>query len=223
MAGIREAFGKAESRVRFGTMWGFDSFEGLPPESKGIGQRVYGRAAALHGLAAGAFSTGDALKETDPERVYERLRSKIQYPRVGFVRGFYSESLTNELFQIMPFQKAFLVDVDVDLYTSTIEALDWMFAHGLIVPGTWIRYDDWFGTVEYEGGESKAHVEMMEKWHVQCKRQHPQLYLVVGVGDSGFVGEPYPVSARNPSPKLLKEEGGELAPHIGSAAATFAT
>ena len=37
---------------------------------------------------------------------------------------------------------ALLIDVDVDLYISCMQCMDWMFANGLIVPGTVVYYDD---------------------------------------------------------------------------------
>ena len=57
------------------------------------------------------------------------------------------------------------------------QALDWMFAKRLIVPGTFVRYDDWprFNATHgpYKGtnffGQARAHYELSEKWDVRWK------------------------------------------------------
>jgi len=64
---------------------------------------------------------------------------------------------------------AFWVDIDVDLYISTIQILDFMFQNKLIVPETLVSFDDWAGTEEYKGGESLAWKEMCEKYSVSVK------------------------------------------------------
>ena len=51
---------------------------------------------------------------------------------------------------------AFWVDLDVDLYISTVQVLDFMFKNHLIVPTTLVSFDDWGATKEFEGGESLA-------------------------------------------------------------------
>ena len=43
----------------------------------------------------------------------------------------------------MGMRPAFLVDIDCDLYTSTSQALRWMLDSGLLVPGSFIYYDDY--------------------------------------------------------------------------------
>ena len=62
---------------------------------------------------------------------------------------------------------ALLVDVDVDLYISALQTLDWMFAQGLIVVGTVVYYDDVSVIKAAQGGELRAHEEMTAKYRVE--------------------------------------------------------
>ena len=61
------------------------------------------------------------------------------------------------------------IDIDSDLYTSTKQALTWMFRNQLVVPGTLVGYDDWVATPPplYSKGESRAHAEIAQEFGVQ--------------------------------------------------------
>ena len=61
---------------------------------------------------------------------------------------------------------AFFIDVNCDLYISTIQALNWVFKHNLAKKGTLILYDDWQNT-PFGEGESLAHMQIAEKYMVQ--------------------------------------------------------
>ena len=54
---------------------------------------------------------------------------------------------------------ALLVDVDVDLHSSTMQCMSWLLAHRLLVPGSFVRYDDWRASWQ-QYGEGKAHREL---------------------------------------------------------------
>ena len=72
---------------------------------------------------------------------------------------------------------AFLLDIDCDLYSSTRHALEFMLAAGLLVPGTFVYYDDMsekqligitrFGDAALE--EGLAHMEISKKWGLQWR------------------------------------------------------
>ena len=49
-------------------------------------------------------------------------RTNISFEKIKIIKGFYSESLTKELLRKLP--KAGIVHIDVDLYSSTKEVLD---------------------------------------------------------------------------------------------------
>ena len=140
-------------RIRgFGHLWGFDSFSGLPSETAGVSvEGVHWR--------PGAFSSADALGEWDEARLLEQLTSRIRYGNLTFVPGYYNVSLTDELARTHAFQPALLVDVDVDLHSSTMQCMSWLLAHRLLVPGSFVRYDDWRASWQ-QYGEGKAHREL---------------------------------------------------------------
>ena len=84
-----------------------------------------------------------------------------------------SESLTPSLVQQRGMRPALYVDMDVDIYISAYQALDWLCAHRLIRRGTILGYDDWlWGVVVDHGkaggealvnGEARAHEEVISK------------------------------------------------------------
>jgi hypothetical protein len=96
---------------------------------------------------------------------------------------------------------ALVVHIDCDLYTSTIEALEFMYSNNLIQAGTMIIYDDWGGTKSWQqahSGESRAHKEMTIKYSVSyhhcyqfgishpdnnCPENIQRAYIVSSVGD----------------------------------------
>ena len=73
--------------------------------------------------------------------------------------------------------------MDCDLYISSIQAMEWLFANKLVAPGTVFGYDDWYSKpclqfkastevrrvsseIEQFGGEARAHVEIARKYKV---------------------------------------------------------
>ena len=78
----------------------------------------------------------------------------------NLIKGFYSESLTEELKASMP--KVGVVHIDVDLYSSTVCVLH--FLKSLLVKGSVLVFDDWYA---FPGGsfmgERKALNEFLEE------------------------------------------------------------
>jgi hypothetical protein len=145
------------------TMWGFDSFQGIPSlnDDNDVRQKDF---------EAGAYKAAITP---------ESLRRQIAEPeRVSFIVGFYNESLTPSLKSKKHMKPAKYIDVDADLYSSSYQALDWMFSNGLVQPGTLIGYDDWWVNPCSKGGESltpldtgegRAHLELAEKYSVRFR------------------------------------------------------
>ena len=83
------------------------------------------------------------------------MRFKINRSRAegntSFVRGFFNQTLRPTLARERRMRPALYVDVDTDLYVSTMQALDWLFCSGLMHAGsrngTVVRDDDWRGPV----------------------------------------------------------------------------
>ena len=103
----------------------FDSFEGLPKtevETDGIFQE-------------GEFST--SVKEF---KKIIKNRTGLQLDDENIIKGYYSDTLTDALQLKLP--KAGIVHIDVDLYSSTVEVLE--FIKPLLAEGSIIIFDDWY-------------------------------------------------------------------------------
>ena len=97
-------------------MWGFDSFKGLPDETDAIKNYDFRR---------GAYAATANVAS---------LVNQLGGPRfVDFVIGFYSDSLTGSLRANKGMLPAMYIDIDTDLYISSIQALDWLFKNGLAI------------------------------------------------------------------------------------------
>ena len=118
-------------KVVHGPMWGFDSFEGLPAEAAGV---------ELEGneWKPGGFSAADQFGVYTFGEVRRKIEEHLgeHAPKCKWVKGYFSDSLTPELRRSRGMQPALLIDVDVDLYISAVQCLDWCLAHGIIAPVT---------------------------------------------------------------------------------------
>jgi hypothetical protein len=124
--------------------YAFDSFRGLPStkaEEDGIFQ-------------AGSFATS----RSDFLRIV-KSQSGVRLEDDHVIEGFYAHSLTSQLQSRMP--KAGAVHIDVDLYSSTVEVLE--FIKPLIVVGTVLLFDDWYCFApDARRGEMRAVKEFRE-------------------------------------------------------------
>lgn len=159
-----------ELAVQYGTHWGFDSFVGLPPEASG-------HKLLTRNWQEGAYSAADAMRTWKWQNMEQRLKKHINRSaaegRVEFLRGFFNETLTPTLAAEKRMQPALYVDMDGDLYVSSIQALEWLFCSGLIAAGarngTVVRYDDWGGPTKRNQliAERRAHLEITNTHRVR--------------------------------------------------------
>lgn len=177
VASMRAAF--QEYGLPQPAVWGFDSFQGIPEEAGGVSRPVGWTRGTYDSSMDGFQCTrtqagGLSCVETDKSRrltfaeQVEKMDVEHGFDRraVNFVQGFYNESLNLEMLENLDLKPALFVDIDCDLYISTFQALDWMFASGLIQVGTLIGYDDWCLTNLGSAGESLAHNEIAKKYKV---------------------------------------------------------
>ena len=164
----------------FGHLYGFDSFMGLPNETRG--EKLEGP----H-WKPGGFSAADAMGEWRLADLTDKLRTRIRYPNTTLVAGFYSDVLTSTLRSTHPFQPALLVDIDVDLHSSALECLTWLIEEKLLVAGTVVRYDDW-RNINQRGGEARAHREVTKRYGITWRnlgkngQRNSREWQVVSIG-----------------------------------------
>jgi hypothetical protein len=157
-----------------GGVWGFDSFVGLQSGAKTDGDHS--------DWADGAFSAADALGVESMAALKRKIllviteqdtsslaRSDWFGQKVGFVAGFYNESLHPGLARKRKMRPALYVDIDVDQYLPSLQALDWLLSEGLVRPGTYVGYDDIGSTDKWTAGESRAHLEVARKHSVRFR------------------------------------------------------
>jgi O-methyltransferase len=153
-------------------LFGFDSFEGFPPNE----------------------TTSFHFKEGQMSGDYDRL---LKYfppfelnTQVHLIKGYFNNTLTQGLKDEKNLTRAAIINIDCDLFDSTLEALT--FSDPLIQPGTLLIFDDWFcykGNPEY--GEQGAFNLWMKqnsrsfKW-VEFFRYgvHGKILLCVGIDEN---------------------------------------
>ena len=131
--------------VRDPEFYAFDSFEGLP-ETKTEED--------------GYFQAGTFCSSREDFICIVKKKSGLLLDDKYIVQGYYCDSLTPELQARMP--KAGVVHIDVDLYSSTVEVLE--FIKPLLVAGSLLIFDDWYcfpgGSLM---GERRALTEFLDK------------------------------------------------------------
>jgi hypothetical protein len=135
-----------------------DSFEGLPESS-------------------GYYNTGDFKGSYD--EVYGNVSKYGKIETVQFIQGFFADSLKGFHEDLM------LICLDVDLYTSVMDALDYAFPR--LLPGGVIFSDGLGAQTDFEGerlkangGEAAGIVDYLEKHKISHKAKH--------VGYKSYIG-----------------------------------
>jgi hypothetical protein len=134
------------------TFFGFDSFMGLPKENLDENNPHY--------WPEGAFSHGSSK---------DNIANML--PFVNIKDGWFENTLNEKTLKEVGKNPVGLFHIDCDIYTSTIQILEWVAQNNLLVDGALIVYDDWGGHYdknvgEFECGEGKAHKEISEKYNL---------------------------------------------------------
>jgi O-methyltransferase len=128
------------------TYVGFDSFEGLPEISKIDEQAIWEKG---------------KLAYAEQKFIDTAIAHGIPKNRLVTIPGFYDKSLTASLAQELLPQKAAVIYVDCDLYTSTVSVLNWI--PNFLQIGTVIVFDDWnCFCADPDRGERRAWREFLE-------------------------------------------------------------
>lgn len=149
-----------QNRLKFNKLYSFDSFIGLPSEKEGL--------PIEHSWKEGGYSVKAEWGLSSPEEGQELIERFLSQNNVEatLIPGFFNKTLNVETVSKYGFKPACFVNMDCDLYSSCKEALEFLSKFNLIVPGTVIYYDDWFGVEEYKGGESLAHLEWVKDFNI---------------------------------------------------------
>jgi len=167
-----------------GQLWGFDSFVGLPDIDQRTTdreeQQILRKRGAYKEVAPGALN---ALKRFQDEvfsgvqsvgALQRKLRELIGHApeKTHFIAGFFNESLPSLPHATrLRMRPAFLVDFDGDYYSSTIGPWEFLLANCLVVPGTFVYYDDLQQCGIGSGcGEGRAHAEVTAKYGIVWER-----------------------------------------------------
>jgi hypothetical protein len=127
---------------------GFDSFQGLPESAASEDRGVW---------LPGDFSVGVA---TTRQFLVDR---GVDMRRVELVEGWFDDTATPERAEALGIEKASVVMIDCDLYSSAKTALE--FCAPLLADEAVIFFDDWAsgGLDERRMGERRAFEEFLEE------------------------------------------------------------
>jgi Macrocin-O-methyltransferase (TylF) len=122
------------------TIFGLDSFEGLPEPSEND--------------PGGYWKKGDYADSLERVREYTSADSREQ---IKLVKGWFSDSLATT--QMQAVKSVAYARVDGDLYSSAVDCLNWLT--GRISDGAVLYFDEW--TFDMETGETRAFVEWVQR------------------------------------------------------------
>ncbi|MCH9611370.1 MAG: hypothetical protein S4CHLAM81_08660 [Chlamydiales bacterium] len=150
----------------------FDSFEGFP-EEEGFDQSSYES-------KNGAWKPKGMNVPLNMDLYIEKKLSKLLKDRLHVCKGFFSDTLPDYKFK----NKARLVHMDCDLYSSSQYVLNHLFSNDIVQDGTIFIFDDWMTSRGNPNlGQKKATAEILEAYpHFTLEP-----YFNYGIGASVFV------------------------------------
>lgn len=144
----------------FQKVYGFDSFEGLPKEKDDVWCNPDWQPGVFNVVKEFGLNT----QEEAMEKLFEKW--KPYHHHVHLLKGWFKDVLNDGLYTKIENNKATFLHIDTDLYISAYEALDWMFGKNMVEVGCVVRYDDWYSTPLWTAGESRAHIEIQQKYNL---------------------------------------------------------
>lgn len=154
----------SDKKIKFNNIIGFDSFRGLPDE---INDPLNCKS-----WYEGKFSLIN--DKIDMETIKNNIKKLVNYDKLILIDGFFCDTMNKNNVKKYNMNPAIYIDMDCDIYSSTVEALYFFYDNQLLQIGTIIGYDDWaMGDVdkfEYIAGQSRAHKEFCEKYNIKFER-----------------------------------------------------
>ncbi|HEU5046286.1 MAG TPA: TylF/MycF/NovP-related O-methyltransferase [Rickettsiales bacterium] len=134
----------------------FDSFQGLPEITA---EEDFKSAHVEHGV----WKKG-RMTFLGAEGLRKAVNSYIDESDFEIVPGFFKDTLSNVAGKV----KFGFIHCDVDLYSSTIDALAPLFEHKAINPGCIILFDDWnCSKADPSAGQRKAWSDLCKQFNIQ--------------------------------------------------------
>mgnify|MGYP003346088690 CR=1 FL=1 len=158
---IVQEFKKANKSYR--KIFAFDSWIGLPDSDENKPPEWH----------KGAYSSSEFFG-VSPEEVPAKIEEKVG-ARIRFISGYFSESLNFDNYLRYGLQQASFINIDVDLYLSTIQVLEFCYLYGIMNRGTVIRYDDW----AWKDGNERAHKDIIEKYNITFEQLADNIFRMV--------------------------------------------
>ena len=175
-------------KIEVNKFYGFDVFTGMPKETaEPIFQESWDPDILPDEFNVLSYDTSLKTPEDCAEivrestqKIFDNAKSKT---KVSVIAGLVEETLSKQ----KDLKPAFYVDFDLDIYSPTKYAFNYLMENNLIVPGTIIGYDDWGGTPDFETfkyGESRAHKEIVDQWGIKMEKliqngnQYPHVQTV---------------------------------------------
>lgn len=139
------------------TLYLFDSFEGLPAiVSKWDQQSTH--------VKSGVWRPGGCKMLSKAELLKRLARHRMSGQRVHVYDGWYRETVPT----VPPETRFAMLHVDCDLYQSTMEALEPLFAKGLVAEGALVLFDDWYcNRASPDQGEQRAWAELTSRFCIK--------------------------------------------------------
>ena len=219
--------------------WGFDSFRGLPEDTDPEPTRIEVQPGAyLTAHTAVTLRQSILTDESNPRRIWSGKKRQTELQLRGAMadwggmvvptgqleleEGWFKDILTDETAALHRARSAAYVDMDVNLYNSTFQALDWMFGHGLVQKGTLIGYEGFWtlACVAYGDKSAGDHLSPLQTTAGRAHRDIAERYGVHFACVAGPCG-----SKRSPDPLDVCTRGGAVIFQVQSLrdAATTAT
>lgn len=133
----------------------FDSFQGLPRPHSSLDLES-------PNVASGRWQEG-TFQGLNKEELLALCSSAYDADKISIIEGWYSSSLDK-----IPTETKFaMVHLDCDLYSSTIEVLDYLFSRAHISDGCCLFFDDWnCNRSSPRFGQRRAWREAVEKYKI---------------------------------------------------------
>ncbi len=163
-----DALSRIMKRRKFIGVWGFDSFCGLPPKAE------------LEGNPDWKEHSFDICRDdgfATPEDAKKFIREKCGRKDINLVEGWFENTLTYDLGMKLC-NTASYVNVDCDLYSSSITCLNWLFKYQIMKCGGLIRYDDFAYGYSQGIGQVLAHRRMSVKYNINLISLYSNVFIL---------------------------------------------